>query len=683
MSANNDPFPRDEVTGLAAFDDLDPVNSIAAEFSEGTSAAVAPVSQSSAIRRTDPALQQAEGAPATKAEASGRVPAALDPVDAEITVPVQTQADWDPMAVTVVTPESNLRQVMAAAVSGKCPLTESRPSAESETIELQDNDVLSTAEAGANLVDWDEDDEPRTSTQPGTGDGGTNLHNRTIIGLPRSVAPGPVAPGSDDGSDLSQQVVREELEHPVPVHVQLTELVGRGASSSPRLPTAALNTGTSHMLTHVSARPDSLPPEASVPPAKTTSRQRQVQGSAPPVSRTSPASRTSVAARPDPTPVPRSDPSLVVDRASVGPGARRLRLKELASDKLARAGVDRHAEPTREVYLYDKHHRRQGWEWSRTLAAVVGLCLLVGWMRSKHEPNIGTVMVVTNPPDAKVTVDGQAVSGTSSPYTSKALTPGDHVLAVSKEGYADYRGTFIVSKGENKTLPVVDLVSKEAGFSVRSTPSGAEIWVDGKPTDQVTPAVVSGVSPGIHSMLLKYEGRADYELRLFVPEGTLLTLPDVVLCTFSGKCPPLNVSDRARIARASAKTTPRAVGADAKASGLTDTAEAERAESSAAAPRTPETLRASAAAARHAGPDVNNAANKPRGGTGTLRINSRPWARVIVDGKDVGTTPQLGLQLPAGKHRVKLVNEPMAMSKTIRVSIAPGETQTQIVNLAE
>jgi hypothetical protein len=72
-----------------------------------------------------------------------------------------------------------------------------------------------------------------------------------------------------------------------------------------------------------------------------------------------------------------------------------------------------------------------------------------------------------------------------------------------------------------------------------------------------------------------------------------------------------------------------------------------------------------------------------KSGTGTLRINSRPWAQVIVDGKVVGNTPQLGLQLRAGKHKVKLVNEPMAMSKTIRVWIAPGETQTQILNLSE
>ena len=37
---------------------------------------------------------------------------------------------------------------------------------------------------------------------------------------------------------------------------------------------------------------------------------------------------------------------------------------------------------------------------------------------------------------------------------------------------------------------------------------------------------------------------------------------------------------------------------------------------------------------------------------GTLNINARPWAEVLVDGKPVGETPIANLTLPPGEHEV-------------------------------
>jgi hypothetical protein len=70
-------------------------------------------------------------------------------------------------------------------------------------------------------------------------------------------------------------------------------------------------------------------------------------------------------------------------------------------------------------------------------------------------------------------------------------------------------------------------------------------------------------------------------------------------------------------------------------------------------------------------------------GSGTLQINSRPWARIWVDGGFVGNTPQRALQLHAGHHTVRLVNETFAMSKTIDVTIAPGHTLKRVEVLDE
>ena len=63
---------------------------------------------------------------------------------------------------------------------------------------------------------------------------------------------------------------------------------------------------------------------------------------------------------------------------------------------------------------------------------------------------------------------------------------------------------------------------------------------------------------------------------------------------------------------------------------------------------------------------------------GILQVNSRPWARVLVDGRFVGHTPQLGLRVSAGKHRVQLVNEQMDMSKAFDVTIRAGQTLSRV-----
>jgi hypothetical protein len=73
---------------------------------------------------------------------------------------------------------------------------------------------------------------------------------------------------------------------------------------------------------------------------------------------------------------------------------------------------------------------------------------------------------------------------------------------------------------------------------------------------------------------------------------------------------------------------------------------------------------------------------KPKG-KGTLVLNSEPWAKVIVDGRDTGiTTPTVdGLRLAVGRHKITLVNPELEISKTIVVVIKKGETVKKFVDL--
>jgi hypothetical protein len=65
-------------------------------------------------------------------------------------------------------------------------------------------------------------------------------------------------------------------------------------------------------------------------------------------------------------------------------------------------------------------------------------------------------------------------------------------------------------------------------------------------------------------------------------------------------------------------------------------------------------------------------------GEGTLRINSRPWSEIYVDGTHVGHTPKLDLRVSAGNHRVRLVNQELGLSKTIELNAPAGETVSHV-----
>jgi hypothetical protein len=69
-------------------------------------------------------------------------------------------------------------------------------------------------------------------------------------------------------------------------------------------------------------------------------------------------------------------------------------------------------------------------------------------------------------------------------------------------------------------------------------------------------------------------------------------------------------------------------------------------------------------------------------GTGVLRVNSRPWSRVYVDGRLLGSTPQTKLVLGAGRHTVTLVNPDFGFERVLTVQIKPGETLTKIVDFS-
>ena len=78
------------------------------------------------------------------------------------------------------------------------------------------------------------------------------------------------------------------------------------------------------------------------------------------------------------------------------------------------------------------------------------------------------------------------------------------------------------------------------------------------------------------------------------------------------------------------------------------------------------------------------AVTKPKpasGKTGTLRINSEPFAVIYKGSKRLGPTPQMNIKLPAGSHTLTLKNDALGISKRVRVRIEAGKTHTVFVEL--
>ena len=69
-------------------------------------------------------------------------------------------------------------------------------------------------------------------------------------------------------------------------------------------------------------------------------------------------------------------------------------------------------------------------------------------------------------------------------------------------------------------------------------------------------------------------------------------------------------------------------------------------------------------------------------GSGFLRIGSKPWTTIALDGKDTGLhTPQTQMKVAAGSHRITLSNPQFKIRQTFSVDIKAGETITVIKDL--
>jgi len=119
-------------------------------------------------------------------------------------------------------------------------------------------------------------------------------------------------------------------------------------------------------------------------------------------------------------------------------------------------------------------------------------------------PAWARLSVETTPRDANVFV-GNLLIG-SSPVVDRNVPAGQVALRIELGGYERVDTTVDLGKGQARSL-AFDLVEIKGNLSVSSTPSGARIRLDGKDTDQLTPASLLGLSANApHRVELELQG---------------------------------------------------------------------------------------------------------------------------------------------------------------------------------
>jgi serine/threonine protein kinase len=377
--------------------------------------------------------------------------------------------------------------------------------------------------------------------------------------------------------------------------------------------------------------------------------------------------------------------------------------------------------------------------YAMAVAGFILVCFLGYVFLSKTEP--GVVQLTTHPADATVSFDGKQV-GTSSPFLVTGVVPGDkHLLEVKKDGYRAWSQEVQVQPGQTLQFPVTLEPNSGAGavaaagqpgaptgsFTLESNPPGAKVLLDGQELGGVTPLRIGNLVAKSYSIKLELADYRPQTLNVDVKSGQDQTLSRVVL-------QPLRVrvrivsepsgadvsvargSDRRALGRSPVDVTlendgapwavevsksgfekfEQAIALDSGERDVTVRANLVRQSGGAPTPTPPVAREPVARAEPREPPRAREPVARPEprvpvakpepvassgGGTGTLRINSRPWSQVVIDGRPIGSTPQMNVSLSEGTHKVTLINPEFDIKKTLTVKIKAGQVETQIVAL--
>ncbi len=135
-------------------------------------------------------------------------------------------------------------------------------------------------------------------------------------------------------------------------------------------------------------------------------------------------------------------------------------------------------------------------------------------------PIYGALNLLSTPSGAVITLDGTVRGET--PLTIVDVNPGYHNVTFTKTDYKPYVAKPLVYVGRTTVLNPT-LVSIYGVLSVKSTPAGAEVQVNGLPQG-ATPVVVTGLTPGKYNVSVRMVDYLPYSATASVSAGVTTSL---------------------------------------------------------------------------------------------------------------------------------------------------------------
>jgi eukaryotic-like serine/threonine-protein kinase len=224
----------------------------------------------------------------------------------------------------------------------------------------------------------------------------------------------------------------------------------------------------------------------------------------------------------------------------------------------------------------------------------------------------------------------------------------------------------------------------EAGVRIDTDPKDAVVHIDGhRLPGEHSPFIAAKLaSRERHTIVVERTGYASWSTTLKLPAGEIFPLPTVRLDA-------IQRAEPAPIAAAEVEPIPAA---DEPPPEPVAKAPAARSKRAASEPRSkppaplPKPVVAKAAptpSPAKPAPSKPEVAPKTSAnqGSGVLRINTRPWSKISVDGVPAGNTPQMNLKVSAGTHSITLENPEFGIKQKLSITVKPGETVTRVLTL--
>jgi hypothetical protein len=127
----------------------------------------------------------------------------------------------------------------------------------------------------------------------------------------------------------------------------------------------------------------------------------------------------------------------------------------------------------------------------------------------------GYIIVTSEPSGAMVYLNEQQVGAT--PYQGRNIA-GNYQLRLQHPFHYDHTEVFTLKEGETNNLPIVRLKPKFGHYQITSTPSGAEVWIDGK-AEGKTPLTKKQIGSGHHTLSLRYPGYHEQNKSFEIKDG--------------------------------------------------------------------------------------------------------------------------------------------------------------------